>query len=81
MLYLEPLSLQECLNLLLQEAYLLMQTSLLRTNHQHLVLAVFSQAKGLKLLQARSLKNHQHCLPEVLHKSQLADQHSLQELL
>ena len=80
-LYSELLSPQEYRNLLLQEVYSLRQPSLLRANPQHLAAALFSEAKGLKLLQVRRLKNHRLCLPEVLHKSQLVDRHSSEELL
>lgn len=77
-LYSELLSLQEYRNLLLQEVYSLRQPSLLRANPQH---PLFSEAKGLKLLQVRRLKNHRLCLLEVLHKSHLVDRHSSEELL
>lgn len=64
-----------------QEVYLLRQLSLLSLKHQHPVGVVFSEAKGLKQLRAPSLKNHLLFLPEAHPKSQLVDQHSLEELL
>ena len=80
-LYLELPSPQEHLSLLLQELYLLRHPSLLRSTHQHLVVVVFSEAKRLNQLLPLRLKNHQLYLPEMPHKSQLVDKHSLEELV